>query len=397
MFRINRKKLVMIMAGILVFMMVLSAVAMAFGGMASALTDSEFKALQQKSKDLKAEAAKWQSELAQTKKDKAGAVKMKEALEKEIAAIEEQVDTAELLINGLEEQIATRETEIAAAQVLEAEQFALFQKRIRVMEENQGTNYWGVLLKAESFSDFLGRMEVVNDIMSYDRQIMADLKITREGIEAAKVVLEEEHQLMVDVKAELEENKLVAIQRAEEEAELIKELEIAEATEKAELAKLLDAEAAAQKQIQKEINERAIRQKYVGGDFLWPLPYPYYSGYITSPYGNRFHPVLKRWSLHSGTDIGAPKGTKIFASNTGTVIVAGWSDSYGYYVVIDHGGGLTTLYGHMSKLGTSKGKEVTKGDVIGYVGTTGWSTGNHLHFEIRENGKAVDVMKKYFK
>jgi murein DD-endopeptidase MepM/ murein hydrolase activator NlpD len=128
-------------------------------------------------------------------------------------------------------------------------------------------------------------------------------------------------------------------------------------------------------------------EAYVGGDFLWPVP-----GYkkVTSEFGERVHPILKTKKLHTGMDIGAPSGTNVVAANAGRVMKAGWNDSYGYLVMIDHGGGIVTLYAHNSSLLVSDGDIVTRGQVISKVGSTGMSTGPHLHFEVRINGEYQD-------
>ena len=132
---------------------------------------------------------------------------------------------------------------------------------------------------------------------------------------------------------------------------------------------------------------------YVGGEMGWPCP-----GYttITSPYGNRTHPTLGVYKLHTGTDIGAPSGAKIVAMNDGTVVTAAYNSAYGNHVIINHGGGIQTLYAHASSLAVSAGQSVTRGQTIAYVGSTGYSTGAHLHFEIIKNGGTVDPMS-YFR
>ncbi len=149
-----------------------------------------------------------------------------------------------------------------------------------------------------------------------------------------------------------------------------------------------------QAEIKKMLEELAKQNSvYVGGTFTWPCP-GYYN--ITSEFGMRFHPTLKVNKLHTGMDIGAPRGAKVVAANAGTVIRATTNASYGNYVMIDHGGGYTTLYAHMSVLSVSKGDKVTKGQQVGKVGSTGYSTGNHLHFEVLVGGEWVNPMN-YFK
>jgi murein DD-endopeptidase MepM/ murein hydrolase activator NlpD len=154
--------------------------------------------------------------------------------------------------------------------------------------------------------------------------------------------------------------------------------------QQASLSKLMKDIEAQEKAVDDEIKRLQMERDYVGGELAWPAP-GYYR--ITSEFGMRFHPVLKYNKLHTGIDIGVPSGSKIVAANDGVVIIAKYNVAYGYYIVIDHGGGISTLYAHNKKLLVSVGQTVKKGQVISYSGSTGYSTGPHLHFEYRINGE----------
>ena len=143
------------------------------------------------------------------------------------------------------------------------------------------------------------------------------------------------------------------------------------------------------KQIEKDILAAQRAVEYAGGELAWPVPGHYR---ITSPYGGRIHPITGVWSTHGGTDIAAPNGTPIVSSNDGVVIYAGYHYSYGNYIIVDHGGGIATLYAHCSKLLAWNGQAVTKGETIALIGSTGESTGNHIHYEVRVNGVRKDPM-----
>lgn len=183
------------------------------------------------------------------------------------------------------------------------------------------------------------------------------------------------------------------MEKRAESDKMIKALEADASAYEEELKKAEKAEQEMQKTIN-EMMKQLSKAAYVGGTFTWPVPG---CTKITDPFGPRIHPITKKKSTHTGVDIGAPYGTKIVAANTGTVIISGYNYAYGNYVVIDHGGGYSTLYGHMSKIAAKKGANVKKGAVIGYVGSTGLSTGNHCHFEIRKNGVAENPMNHFTK
>ncbi|MDR1116888.1 MAG: peptidoglycan DD-metalloendopeptidase family protein [Oscillospiraceae bacterium] len=393
MLRKHSKKITAALALFLAALMLLSVI-VTIVGTAGAVSQAELDALKKKASSLKNEKSAITSELNQLQKEKNNAISQKKALDQQISVIESQIENATQLIAAFDEQIAVKESEIAAAEAEEAAEYALFKQRVRAMEENRSASYWGVLLKAESFSDLLSRTSVINDIIEYDKQLMAKLGKIREEIVTAKTELEQDRTEHAAIKAELEGQKLEAEQRYEEQANFITELEADEAEYKAALEAAQKAEREAEAEVNKMIKELAKLSVYVGGEWGWPLP-GYYT--VTSEFNpNRYHPVLKKYTAHTGTDIAAPKGTTIVASNSGNVIIAGWNNGYGNYVVIDHGGGYTTLYGHMSQILTKKGADVKKGEKIGLVGSTGYSTGPHLHFGISKNGTYINPMQ-FFK
>ena len=359
----------------------------------AAISKAELNKLKNQASALSKESKRIAAELKNIRADKASAMKEKNYIDNQICVLQQEADTTTLIIQNLSEEIAQKETEIGDAQSKEAQELELFKKRVRAMEENGSANYWGVLLKAESFTDLLCKVEVINDIMEYDRSLMADLKTTREGIQSAKAELETGKEEQAATKADLDKQVTVLQDKYAEQNTVIKKLEQSEENYTADYEEALEEMERVNKEVTKMAAELAKQSAYVGGTYLWPLPGHYT---ITSPYGNRFHPVLKKYSLHTGVDIGAPTGTTIVAANGGTVIISGWNDAYGNYVVINHGGGQTTLYGHMSKLLVKKDAKVKRGDKIGLVGSTGWSTGPHLHFQINVDGKTVNPMN-YFK
>jgi murein DD-endopeptidase MepM/ murein hydrolase activator NlpD len=381
-----------ILAALLIFSVVVPAM---MGSASAAVTKADLDRLKAQASDLSKQSKKAAAELSKVRADKASAIKQKNIIDEQINVLQDQIDTSNAIIQGLSEQIADKETEIAAAEEKEAQEFELFKKRVRAMEENGTASYWGVLLKAESFSDLLARAEVINEIITYDKDLMADLKTTREGIESAKAELESDKADQDAAKANLEQQKIDLETKYSEQNVLLKDLEKAEREYSKDFEAAEEEMARVNKEIAKMAAELARQSKYVGGKYLWPVPGKDSSD-ISSPYGNRKNPITHKYSLHTGIDIAAPKGTPVVAANNGKIIISGWNTAYGNYIVISHGGGQTTLYGHMSKLLVKKGEEVKRGDKIGLVGSTGWSTGPHLHFEISINGKTVNPMN-YFK
>jgi len=392
-----RKTLIALLSGFLALLLVLSLLAMAMPAQRANAADN-LNTLKNKKSSLQSQKKELANALAAIQADKKSAMSEKANLDAQLEVLAEQITTSEQLIEVLNGQISDAEAEIAAAEQDESDEFELFRKRVRAMEENNTTSYIGLILGVSSFSEMLSRIEVVNDIMSYDREVMADLKAARERKEEAKAKLEESLAENSQIQDELVAQRAEAEEKSAEVDVLLAKIDEDYQYTESEISALESDISAVQKEIAKIEEERrkaAERSKYVGGKFLWPLPSPYYSNYITQGYKYRVHQFTGKYSLHGGVDIGCPKGTNIYAANDGTVVTSTYVNSYGNYVMVDHGGNVYTLYAHMSKRLVSKGDKVKRGQVIGKVGSTGYSTGPHLHFEIRKNGKYIDPMTEF--
>jgi len=345
-----------------------------------------------------------QSEIDGLENDKSAQFDRKIALEQQINSTQEEIVLTEEMIAELSSQIAQRESDLALAQENEAEQYDLFKTRVRAMYENDSATILELIFSASSFTEIFARLEYTQDIASYDKKIMENLSTTRMYIEDLKAGLESDRAEQETLKAELivREEDLTR-QTAEVEALIVEldeqidnktlDLETAEKIQK-DYEKQISALQAEIKKAEEEAAKRAAAAKaaanaakYNGGPMKWPL-----SGYYTvsSDYSMRDHPITGKYSQHTGIDIPAPKGTKIKAAADGEVIKVGYNTAYGNRVIISHGGGIQTLYGHMSKTACKVGQKVSAGDVIGYVGSTGYSTGNHLHFSVLKNGNYVN-------
>lgn len=259
-------------------------------------------------------------------------------------------------------------------------QCELFKSRLRAMYMNSNESAIDILLQSKSITDFLEKVELINRISKRDKQIVEDMNLAKQEVEY-KRKLKETEKLETQKEAKEKKDRLdnFVASRADLERQIKQSKDRIALLEKQE-KELLEKS--------KEMNNLIVtlsrRAKYVEGQMVWPLQY---TTSISSPFGNRRHPITRKYSMHTGIDIEGKSGESILAANKGTVIIAGWQDVYGNTIVIDHGGGITTLYAHCSKILVKKGDEVKVGQIIGKVGSTGWSTGPHLHFEVRVNGE----------
>lgn len=307
-------------------------------------------------------------------------------LDSKIDQTENELEQVETQLSELENQIAVTMRELERATGDADKQKALLKKRVRVMYENGNVGYLAVLLDSTSFGDFISRADFLRKIVSFDSQLLKNMKNYRDSVEEKKGQLQSEQDQKEKLKNDISQKKeQVELSKGEKEKalkELLSDLKELERQED----KLLEQA----NEIGKKIVALQSKSQYVGGQIGWPAP-GYYK--ITSYYGYRTHPVLKKKKLHTGIDISVPRNSDVVAGNAGKVIYSGYYGSYGNAVIIDHGGKISTLYAHNNKLLVKEGAEVKKGQVIAKSGSTGLSTGPHLHFEVRENGQHVDPLK----
>ena len=261
----------------------------------------------------------------------------------------------------------------------------LLEQRLRAMYMNGTGGYLEVILNAENLIDALTRMDLIQLIVKSDVELLKTINEQKTEVEELKVAQEiRRHELTAvinDLNAKQDEVLIASRSKENYMSSLQNNIE--------EIQRQEAAMEKQSKQIEKDILAAQRAGEYVGGELAWPVPGHYR---ITSPYGGRIHPITGVWSTHGGTDIAAPNGTSIVASNDGVVIYAGYHYSYGNYIIVDHNGGIATLYAHCSKLLASNGQAVSKGETIALIGSTGESTGNHIHFEVRVNGVRKNPM-----
>lgn len=307
-------------------------------------------------------------------------------LDQEIYEFEEQINEISANLATIEKKIMETEEELAVVQQNYDHQNELLKQRLVYMYEAGSTRYLDVLLNSTSIVDFISRYYLIAEMAEYDKNLLESIGEEKAKIEVINETLKTNQETLKAVK---EKQKKIAISL--ENSKLVKSSYINELTEEElKIQENLEIYESELELVELEILLTAMEgtgAQYVGGTFAWPAP-GYYT--ITSEYGMRFHPVIKVYRLHSGLDIGAPMGSYAIAANDGIVTKSTYSYSYGNMIMIDHGGGISTLYAHGSERIAQVGDVVKRGDAIMKVGSTGWSTGPHLHFEIIINGQTID-------
>ena len=369
--------------------------------------DAEKSQLEQSIKEKEAAISSARSEKNALAKGKTDVEKIKQSLERSkadlsqyVSELDAQVVSIEEKIEDLKGQITVKEAEIKQTQedleeaiAIKDNQYECMKKRVQAIYEQGDSFYLELLLNSKGLGDFLNQMDYIEDLSKYDDRMFKEYAETVEYVKVCEEQLEEEEALLQATKTAAEEE-----QAAVEELISQKEAEIAavqdEIVDQERAIREYEAEIAEQNATISELERIVAQEKkalenmrvYDGGAFCWPCPA--YTK-VSSEFGNRIHPTLKINLFHNGVDLAAPSGSNILAAYDGEVVAASYTGAMGNYVMLDHGGGLYTVYMHASKLNVSEGQEVKRGDVIALVGSTGRSTGPHLHFSVRLNGEYV--------
>ena len=407
----NRKSFIRITCLVLAVLMVLSLLTVVVSSGAYAATSSSIReqinALEDEQEEIQARMDEYEDEIAGIDEEKTNVVERKAVLDQKNLLAQEEIQVIEEQITIIDGLVTNMQMDLAEAQYEEEYQRERWLTRVRAMEEGSTLNYIQVLFDATSFSDLLTRLDLVNEIMEYDRDLEASYVAARENVEVleaeAEVMfalneasraeletkkaqleadIESANQLIAEMEKDIESYKeLLALEEAEEEAV---KAEIAELEEEYAAAKAREEAAwlAQQQQQQQQQQQGSAGNANVPSNtsstYLWPS----YTSLVTSYYGYRIHPVYGYYKFHAGVDIGASGGSAIWAASDGTVITSTYGSGYGNYVVIRHDDGNYSLYAHMSSRAVSVGQYVSRGQVIGYVGSTGVSTGYHIHYEV---------------
>lgn len=325
--------------------------------------------------------------LSDTKSKKQQEQDRKAQIDRDVSEIQAEINALDAQIDEINDRIEAKDAELAEAHNLSSIQYESYKSRVKTIVEKGPITYLEVLINAKSLEDFFVRMDVVEQIAAYDNNLLAQLKENEQKIEALKIEIENERNQVMSIMEESLAKKRLLVEKQAASQQIINELASSEKEITADMKKAKEAEQAAQREISSLVS--GDTKKYVGGKFLWPTTNSYR---ITSPFSMRVHPTLGVYKQHTGIDIGAAYGTDVLAAADGTVIISGWNNAWGNYIVINHGSGLTTLYAHNSSLIARKGQQVSRGQVIAKVGSTGYSTGAHIHFEVQVNGSPVNPL-----
>jgi len=327
-----------------------------------------------------------QNILNQKKQEEKNALLELKAINNTISKTTKGLQSTENKLSTLETELLRINKELKESSIqIEANTKAL-EKSLRVIYEQGDVHFLEVLLDSTSITDFLTRWDLLNSLAKNNKEMIKANEANLQLVNLQKELALQKQQKLDELKDDQREKKKELSVASSRQQTIYTSLK----SERAKAEAQLDELERQSQQIANQIRRQTAGDsgEYLGsGTFTWPAP-----GYtrITSKYGMRFHPILKKNKMHTGMDIGAPKGANIIAAENGTVMQAGWNNAYGNMILINHGGNLVTLYGHASKLLVSSGQQVTKGQTIAKVGSTGYSTGPHLHFEVRKNGDPVN-------
>ena len=413
-----KKKKRTFIAALMTFVMVFSLALGALPIQARAVTQSEIDALKEERDKIAQQKAAQQAIVDDLEAQHASVLERKLAMDERNAYTLEQMELNKQEIALYDQMIEDKAKEVEAAKALEDEQLERYRTRVRAMEENGNYGLLALVLRSSSLGDLLTAMDDIGEIMESDRRLEDEYIAAREHTEEVKAEYEAYKAELEAKQAALRAEQVELQRQIDEATDLINQLLEDIEGNSEELAALQAAQDEAQEEIdrlvaelerQRAEEEERRRQEEAAknpgggssgggggggggsavstGSFTWPCPS---CTYITSRVGYRWHPVSGVWKYHSGLDIGAAYGATIVASDGGTVTIAGVNGGYGNCVMIDHGNGYYTLYGHMSSIAVSVGQSVSQGATIGYVGSTGVSTGPHLHFEIRQGSTILD-------
>ena len=388
-----------LLAVLLAAALMLPALGAAAPAEAFAVSQEELEQLKTERDALVAQRQQQQAVVNELKNQQASVLAVKQALDERNMYTQWQIQLTQQEIELYDGMIADKSIEVEDAKLLEARQLDKYRSRVRAMEENGSAGYIEYLLNASTLADFLTMVDDIGEIMQSDRALEDAYIEARENTEAVVAEYEEYKADIVEKQDELRDEQAELQAELDEATQLITDitanlmdnaavLEQFEAAEREAETNVANMVLALEKKRQAEAAAAVVGT----GAFIWPVPS---CTYLTSRFGLRVHPIYGTTKSHTGVDIGAESGATIVAADGGTVVLAGVNSGYGNCVMIDHGNGYKTLYGHMSSIAVTNGQTVSQGDTIGYVGSTGVSTGPHCHYEVWKDGARVDPEQFY--
>jgi len=385
-----KRKHIRIWAIIIVIVIVLAMILMIAAPLLTNAATTTAPSLSDQLKQQQQKATDLQNQISAANSQMDTAMQQKETIDGQLTSLQSDMDDINTQITSLNTQIASKNSDIAAAQATIDAKMTQYQQRFRVLYEQGSLGYITMLMQSTSITDFLYRYNIMEAIIKNDRDLLDQMQAAQQTIIDAKNAIQQDETNVESQKSALADKQSQVVSAQKQQQQIIDNL----TANTAEYQKQLDAAEAAQNSLKAQIagtSSNSSSSTYTGGKFTWPVPGHYT---ITSPFSPaRLDPVTHVVQPHTGIDIGAPLGTAVVAAGDGTVVFAAWNGGYGNCVIIDHGGGYTTLYGHSSKLEVTKGQKVTKGQEIMKVGSTGMSTGPHCHFEVDINGVPHDPVQ----
>ena len=409
----GRRIVCLVLAAVMLLGLISSALIIMVNAASSSEIKKELTGLRNQQAELKKERDALQAKIKENQSKTQTLVDKKSDIDQQINMTLATVDNLNKQVQQYSLLIANKQAELEASQAEEQRLNEQYKTRIRSMEETGNISYWAILFGANSFSDLLDKIDVIQEIAKADQLMLDKMKAVSEKIASERTELEQQLAELDATRDELDQQEQeLEAQRAEQDVllqDMLKAYEEMNAdyeqnmadeaalsediakSEAAYYAALSKEEAERIAALNRQNNNKGSNSNSSGstntGGWLYPLPY---QCQVTDSYGYRIHPLTGKYSWHNGVDFAAGAGTAILATKSGTVTTAAYSSAWGYYVVINHGDGYSSLYAHQPSLSVSVGDYVTQGQTIGTVGSTGYSTGPHLHFTIYYNGADVN-------
>lgn len=413
----NQRKLTrvvcLVLAAVLLLSLVSTALIMLVNAASSAEIKTELTALRAKQAEIQKQSDALEKRIAENKTKTQTLVGQKADIDQQMEMSRQKIENLNAQIQQYNLLIAEKQNELDEAVARENALNTQYKARLRSMEETGSVSYWSILFKASSFADLLDRVDMIREIAASDQLMLQQLSEATKKVETERSELEAEKRELEQTEAELDAERAALEEKRAEADQLILQMQVEYDALSDEFMAAERNEAAVREQIKKKetsyFNALASEQaaaaaaaaaaakqnkpsssgSTTSSGFRFPLAY---STGVTCAYGPRIHPINGNKSFHYGVDLAAGMGTEIYATKSGTVTGATYGEANGYYVTINHGDGYSSIYAHMTNYVVSAGDTVKQGQLIGYVGTTGWSTGPHLHFEILLNGSNVNPM-----
>ena len=351
--------------------------------------NSNLTDLQTQQKDLQNQLNESNEQLEEVQSQLSENLQQIEKLDEKIKESEDKIAELDEKVNNLKTEISSIQADLDVAEKVYEKQKTLMEKRLIAIYESGDTNYIDVLLKSSDLSEFLSNYYLMPNITSIDKDLLTEVEKEKKEIELSKKKLEKNQEsLAVALQTQTKTSTVLQNTKTLRE-KYVSRLSDEEKAKQAQIDEITAQYDDINKQIL-ELAKQGLDTAYIGGELAWPVP-----GYtkITSNYGMRVHPITGQYKLHTGVDIGAPMGANFVATNDGIVVKAGYNTAYGNMVIIDHGGGISTLYAHGSEILVTVGQTVKRNEAILKVGSTGYSTGPHAHFEVRINGVVTNPIE----